>query len=315
MLNLVNQKVGLLDLNLKSQYQRLFFKRFLISNLFVFLIQVIGLNLNVYYLFKSPLWFFTGTACAFIFLQGYRVFPGIFLGNLLGFYLAKIGFWLAFGCAAAISLQAVLLFWFCQNHGIPSLIFYRKQDFFKFLLFSLALTGICSILLVFICHLYEPEVGITLQLWLRWWLGNLNAILIFASAIISWDAYFTDFYSQTNLKNKVWICTLYGLLILVTAAIALSSNLNLTLILALTNLLITAAICILFGWCGAITALFISGVMLNLAAILGAPVFYTPFVRLILPFLQLLLCVEAILAVVYTLRVLPFSNASASIVD
>ena len=299
MLNLVNQQVGLLDLDIQSQYKRLFIKRFLISNLFVFLIQVIGLNLNVYYLFRSPMWFFTGTACAFIFLQGYRVFPGIFLGNLLGFYWAKIGLVLALGFTAAISLQALMLFWFCQHHGIPTLIFYRRRAFLKFMMFTLVLTGLTSILLVYISHLSEPKVDLGWQLWLRWWLGNLNAILIFASAIISWDAYFTDLYSQTNLKNKMQIIALYGLLIFITFALALSSSLKLTLCLALANLLITAAISLLFGWCGAITALFISGVMLNLAAILEAPVFYTSYVSLTLPFLQMLLCGEAILATLH----------------
>src|SRR2546421_12693846 len=110
MLLLVNQNAELLETDLKGQYKKLFLKRWFASNLLVFLLQYIGFTLNLPTLTISPMWFFTGTACAFIFLQGYRILPGLWLGNFIAYYLAKASFLLALGSASVITLQALILF-------------------------------------------------------------------------------------------------------------------------------------------------------------------------------------------------------------
>ena len=301
MLLLVNQHSKQLQPNLKWQFKKLFLLRLLTENTFVFLLQYSSLNLSTLSLHASPLWLATGTSCAFLFLRGYSVLPGIWLGTFLAYYLAKAAFWLAFGCAIVLSLQAVFLRWFNYRYLLsPTLIFYRLQTYIKFILFAAALTALVSVVLIFMYSLLMPHREISFQLWLQWWLGNLNAILIFSCALITWDSYFPRSYSIKQLKKT--LLTLYTLLVLITLALSISHTPMATILLALSNLFIILLISANYGWGGAITAAFISGILLSFAAFMGAAVFNTPFVSLTFPLLQLLLCVETIIGVIFAIK-------------
>lgn len=275
------------------QFKKLFFRRLLTENLLVFFIQYSGLNISTLQLHPSPLWFATGTACAYLFLRGFSVLPGIFAGSFLAWYLAGSGLLLALGGAALFSLQAILVRWFNYRFLRPTLIFYELRDFIKFMLFVAVLTGFLSFILFILCYSSMSSTSIPFQLWVQWWLANLNAILIFSCAFITWDAYFPSSYSMKQ-PNKMQLL-LNGGLIFFTVVLMFSCNPVVTLCFALLNLVLVVAISALFGWYNAMTASFLSGTLLSFAAFMAAPVFSTSFSSLTMIFLQLFLFLETVL--------------------
>ena len=298
MLNFVNQHTQRFPSNIDrtnpaKKFRRLVMLRFLADNLLVFMLQYVGLNLSQLIVHPSPLWLATGTTCAYLFLKGYGVLPGIWLGCFLGFYLQKIGFVLALDYATGLTLQGVMLLWFSHRYLSPTLIFYRLSAFIKFLVYAFLLTGMVSF--IFICIGYYSSLShadMSLYRWLQWWLANFNAILVFSCALITWDAYFPDFYAVKLLKSTFF---LFGLLLFFIMSLIFSHTPTLTTCLALLIMLLTAMISAYLGWCGAVTAVFLCGMVVCFAGFLDAPVFYTYSVAVSLLLLQGVVCVNAMI--------------------
>lgn len=298
MLTIVNQYSQLLPSNTRTnqaqQFKKLVRKRLLAENILVFLLQYIGLKLSTLTLHPSPLWLATGTACAYLFLRGYSVLPGVWLGSFLGFYLEKIGFLLALDCATVLTLQGFLLLWFSYRYLSPTLIFNHLPMFIKFIVYTALLTALASFMLIFICYSSLLSHKDTLfQHWLQWWLANFNAILIFSCALLTWDAYFADFYAVKQWKS---IAMLFGLLLFFIIGLIFSHTPASTTFMALSILLITVFISAKFGWCGAITAAFLSGILLCFAGFFDAVLFSTYSTAVTLLLLQLFLCLNTIIA-------------------
>lgn len=270
--------------DLRRQFQKLFIQRLLAENFLVFLLQYSGLTLSTLTSHPKPLWLACGTACAFIFLRGYSVVPGIFAGSFLAYYFAKSGLGLACTCAAIYSLQAFLLLYICQRFISPSLIFYRKISFVKFILCSAILTAAVSAALEYFCY----DGAARLLVWIQWWLANFNGIMVFSTALIALDTYFPQIETLKNLdKSKLGL--LYGGLLVCVIALALSHTPALIICFAISSLLLTMLISKYYAWCGAVMAIFLLGLSLSLAALLGAPLFSNNFASSTAIFLQLIL--------------------------
>ncbi len=302
MLTIVNQYPELLPLNksktLKQQFKKIVLLRTLAENLLVFFLQYIGLKLTTFSLDPSPLWLATGTACAYLFLRGYRVLPGIWLGNFAGFYLEKIGFNLAFECATLLTVQGLLLLWLSFRYFSPTLIFYRLAALIKFIVITALLTAVISALLLGLCYSSLSNHAATIELYLKWWLANLNAILIFSCALLTWDAFFPDI-NKLNLFKPRMIA--FGLQIALTVALIFSHTPIITLSLGFGIMLTTIWISLVFGWCGAVTASFISTMLICFAGFLNAPLFLTYTSPMSLIILQLAICITAIIGLIVAL--------------
>nr|WP_226905643.1 MASE1 domain-containing protein [Legionella antarctica] len=289
----VNQNSKILHHDLVWKLKKLFLLRLLTENIFIFILQYIGLNLSTLSQNLSPLWFATGTSCAYLFLRGYSVMPGIWLGTFSAYYLAKAGFLVSICCAIVLSLQATLLLWFSHHFLGPTLIFYRLGKFVTFVIYTAILTCIISFMLIYICYTLLLHVEASaLQLWLQWWLANLNAILIFSCALITFDAYFLDFYAAKPLK-KTYV--LFVLLLLVMISLIFTQTIVSTIVLALLVMLITIYVSVHFGWCGAIAAVFLSGMLFCFAGFFRTEVFSFSSVSVSLLLLQLFLCANTII--------------------
>ena len=293
---LVNQHQELLPpgmrINPAQQFKKLVIKRLFAENCLIFLLQFIGLKLTSLIGHPSPLWFATGTASAYLFLRGYSVLPGIWLGSYVSFYSEGIGFWLAFDWATMFALQGLLLLWFSYRYLSPTLIFSHLKTFMQFVGYCIILTGIVSFMFIGICSLSQFQAAVSLHLWLQWWLGNINGILIFACALITWDAYFPDFHATKLAKNTLFsFCLLFLLLITLAFCHTMLSTTWLLLSILLLNLFISARL----GWCGAISVSFVSAIVLCLAAMVDAPVFYTYSASSTLLLIQLFLAMNAVL--------------------
>lgn len=249
------------------RFEKLIFMRFLTENLFTFLLQYTGLMLTST---VSVLNFASGSACAFIFMRGARVLPGIFLGSYCAYYLATHHFFFALKLASLDAMQAFgLLFlnYRCKN---PTLIFANKKSFAIFCFIAFLLT--CCISLI------HAPIN-----FLAYWLCNLNGILILGTAIISWDFYFPDIgdIKKSFLPFSLLTC-LCLLLILNSSPL---SNLSSALLIFLLSITISLK----FKWCGTIGSASLIGLLLNIAALLQTPLFTTPHAFYTVFYLQLIL--------------------------
>lgn len=291
MLQIVSKHSVRFEHNTSVQFKKLVLYRFLSENILVFLLQYIGLSFNVLTVHPLPMWLASGTACAFIFLRGMAILPGIWLGSFCAYYFANITAGIA-SCASTIyTLQAVLLLWFSYRYVSTSLIFHRISNFIKFILLATSITSLSSLLL---SRLFYPP---SFLIWLQWMLANLNGILILSCAFITWDTYFPEARSLRNI-NKLTFSLFYGLLLLCIIGLSLSYDPILTIGLALSTLFIILKISICFGWCGAISSVLIFGSLLNLAVFLNAPTFATEYAFSTLIFLQLILSLSVIIGLI-----------------
>ncbi len=287
-------------MNLTSQqFNTLRAKRLFADNLLVFLMQYIGLKLSTFGITPSPLWLATGSSCAYLFLRGTSVLPGIWLGSLFGFYFEKIGLKLSLECASILTVQALLLLQFSYRHLSPTLIFTHQPMFVKYIVFTGLLTAMISFIFVGICYPVVPHNASFFQYWVKWWFANLNAIIIFSCAMVTWDAYAS---SVQTIKQWTTIYLIFAALLVLNVALAFSHTLLSTTCLAFSILLMTVFISVRLGWCGAIAAAFLSGIVLSFAGFLDAAVFSTYSTAMSLFLIQLFLFLNATIGLSATIK-------------
>lgn len=285
MLTLVNK-----NLNPAQRTRKLYVSRFISENIFVLLLQYIGLIFSTLAAHPCPLWFASGTACALIFLRGYSVLPGIWLGSFLAYALAKTGFAVSIGCATLFSLQAFLLLWLSYRYIVPTLLFSSRKKFLQFVLLSALASAMITAGLIILYRPFLYDINLEAKLGLHWWLANLNGILILGCGLIAFDAYFPEI---KKLKRQPLLLLLYAMLFLLVMVICISTHFNLTLTAGLLSLPCIFLLANL-GWPYGITAIFLVGITLNFAAYLNAPILNHSSFTLIE--LQFFLLLETIIA-------------------
>lgn len=266
------------------QFKTLSLKRFLSLNFIASMMQFGGLTLTTLNASPCPLWLASGASCGLIFMWGSRILPGIFLGGFLAYFLAKAGLILATIAAAIFTFQIGLLLRFSYRYIVPTLIFYERLLFLKFILLAGLLTAFATyILVIFSSHTKMPLS--LLQQWLQWWLANLDGLLIFSFALIALDSYFSQL--STLKKHLFELFLLYGLLIACTIALLGSTHF-------IASICFTALICILhlvisrrYAWCGMAFAAFIIALLAYFGAILHAPFFHGSFLTPLSAFIYL----------------------------
>lgn len=286
MLAIVNQHPALTLQNPKRRSLQLYLRRLFTENILVILLQYTGLTISMLVSPNSPAWLASGTACAFIFLRGISITPGIWLGTFLAYYSANTSAGLAIVIASLFAFQAVALLWVSIRYINPILIFYHRWQYVKFILYASAVTAFISLGWV---SLSQPIL--TVDLWLQAWLANLNGILVIAFALAVWDAYFPELESFGQLSLPL-IAITYGTLLVVM--IAYLGNVLPFIGFAAIAWLLVIIISQLFGWCGVVNAIFLLGMLLTLAAFVGTPLFANHFSITALIFLESFLAISAL---------------------
>lgn len=184
-------------INLVSQYKYLVIKRLLVGNIFACLLQYICLTTSTLLSTTSVAWLATGAACGMLFLRGYRVLTGIWLGCFFAYDLASHQLILSCQCATVFAIQAYLLTWITRRYMSPSLVFYHAHKLLIFSLISGGLTAITSFILIWLC-------GKPLSLWLEWWLANVNGVLIVSIAWVATDTFYT--YGGKSFNAHIGWC-------------------------------------------------------------------------------------------------------------
>lgn len=273
--------------NLKIAFQRLFTLRRISENILVLLLQYMGLmlhSLSTYPFLFSPA---SGTACAFIFLRGYSIMPGIWLGSFFACFLS-LSHHLIFCLALATlhTLQAFLLLILCYRFITPTLIFYQLSMFLRFIFLTNAITFCFSCVL---CFFYKILFNIILSTsaLIYFWLSNLNGILIIAIALATWDAFFEKIVSKLSLRVALLLLCLFLLILSSLKFFAFVFIYYLTL-----SLLFTIFISINYGWLGAVAFILLFNSVINLIALMGYHELANYLTFPVIINLQVFLCLE-----------------------
>lgn len=280
-------------INFSWQFKKLWLNRLLNENLFILLLQYIGLMLSGTFTPSAiaPLWFASGTACGFIFMRGFSILPGIIIGCFLA-YLSTVNFSQALICASLNALQAILLLKLSYRFNIPTVIFYKNENFVKFFSLCAIVTAMISYLLLEVLstshYALEPHLVLSehyFQNFLRWWLGNLTGIFVFSCGIVTLDFYFSQI-DHFNHINKSIFYLLLTLLIINCGLLFLNQSPFLIMMLTIFTIPVILSFSVAFGWCGLTVALFIFGTLLNLGAYIQLPLFTSSFAEATLSFSQ-----------------------------
>ena len=247
MLAIVNQHTALWHANPELHLRRLIIYRWFAENFLIFLLQYTGLTFTTLSTPLSLIWFASGTSFTLLLLRGNIILPGMLLGNFLAFFLAPTSFLSACQYALLFTLQPILLRFLCYRWTSPTLLFYRFSMLAKFFIFS----AIISASISFLMH---PAF------WLQAWLANWNGILIVATTLIAWDAYFVQVTPLSFKKGWAISCCYTLLLFLTISLLFLPSSFFFYTIFALSILMIF--IKLYFDWAVSMTALFLTALVL-----------------------------------------------------
>lgn len=226
--------------------------------------QHAGMMMSTLFSPHAPVWFASGTACAFIFLRGVIVLPGIAAGTFEACYLAHHEPAFAALYASLFVIQTYLLMRISYCFAIPTLVFYRSRLLIQFLLTTIILTGLITFVMATAYPFHQ-------QLWLQWWLADFIGIISFAFGILALDAYFPQSSSKPTHKRHVFL--LYGTLGCLILGCLLTQYLASAFYIMSSLLVLNIIISIYFGWCGAVSALFMSSLLFGLGAYLNAPIY------------------------------------------
>lgn len=231
--------------------------------MYVALLQYTGLMMSCLIDYPALLSFATGTSIAFIFLRGPRVLLGIALGTFIAYFSVISQFTIALCITGCVAANTWLLLACCHAWVTPNLIFHHKNSFIKFLLLASVLTLLTNLVISYL-------LGGNVLYFLRIWFADINGLLVFSLAIVTWDAVFPEISSLRHLKKWPLACC-YGLLLFTGLMLWLSNNLYQVLC---SYLLIPPLLMLLAKrWHknGMIVGLFTLGFMINLAAYFAAP--------------------------------------------
>lgn len=295
MQNIVSQYSKVFQPRRVLNFKKLVLGRFLAENLLVLLLQYVSLTLSTLTQHATPIWLASGTACAFIFLRGYSILPGIWLGSILAFVLARVDFSLALECATIYAAQTWLLLLISYRYISPTLLFYRALDFIKFIVCSALLTVMTSMLLEYFCYSSLQSPLPATQVFFQWWLANFSGIIVLASAIIAWDAYFPQLNSLKPQVHKPVFWLTYGLFLFLILLLLFSDKTLWLVLFSISTFPVIMVIGRYFSWCGVITAICSFGLLLNFSIYFDIGFFANNSSFATLIFLQLLLCMQVVI--------------------
>ncbi len=207
--------------NMAYNFKHLVIKRLLAENLLLILLQMMGMKFCVLSNPSLPIDFAAGAAAAFIFMRGYTILPGIWLGSLFASLLSGWTFVAGGVIASAYTLQTAMLFFLCLRFISPGLVFLDKKLFLRFVLLCFFL-GLC----------FSPILP---------WQANVAGLLIMTLAITNWDMYFPEMSQWYQLPDFTSITILFFIALLINLAFSLgyfNSMNNIALLLTFLSVMI-----------------------------------------------------------------------------
>jgi hypothetical protein len=250
-----------------SDITLLTFNRFMTENILIMLLQYMGLSLTTLSDHPTLIWPASGAACAFAFLRGYSILPGLFLGSFLAYFFGHALLFISWQCAILLTIQTASLLFFSYRYVSPMLFYYSPYRFLSFVSICSIVTLAMSFFMILICRKQLPHLSFQID-GLIWWLANLNGILLFAFGIVAWDLAFPDIHAltrQTIVKMSFIVITIS----LIAALMFFVSSIKMFCFLAMLLAMIHMITSIYFGWLGSVTVLFFLGIVIFLSSAIG----------------------------------------------
>lgn len=142
---------------------------------------------NFIYQNDSPFWPATGVSISALLLGGYRLWPGILIGSLLGNVYAGSSFAVSLGPAAGAVAEAVAAVYLLHHFDVRA-TFARVRDIFAFALAVLCATTLSATIGGTSLWLDGTIPGSGFgHAWWIWWLGNATGALVVGPAILVWS--------------------------------------------------------------------------------------------------------------------------------
>ncbi|MDB5106166.1 MAG: multi-sensor hybrid histidine kinase [Fibrobacteres bacterium] len=150
-----------------------------------FLSGRLGLSLAWVNPSASAVWPPTGIAIAAVSLWGNRVWPAIFVGAFFVNATLTGHFPSSLGIACGNTAEALAGGWFLVRAGGPR-AFTEPRLIFRFIvlsgMLSTAISATFGSVSLYLDHLTKP--GILPSLWLNWWVGDFNSVLIITPLVV-----------------------------------------------------------------------------------------------------------------------------------
>jgi len=221
----------------------------------------VGLSMAYVQANTSPVWPPTGIGLAALLIFGYRLWPGISLGVLIGSLLTGAPFSLALGITIGNTLEALVAVYFLKKFVSIHNEIDRIQDVVGLVLVSLVCTTIgASIGSVTLMVTGNGAWQNFWAIWVTWWIGDLLGALVVTPLLLTWIP-----LQPVRLNKRVYFESgiMLVLLALVTwfvfSGLPLSGVLHQAMIYVIFPFVIWAAL--RFGQRGATIAIFlVSGI-------------------------------------------------------
>lgn len=180
-----------------------------------FLMAKFGLELEAVNGFAAPVWFPSGISLAALYLFGYRLWPGVFLGAFFVNLTTGAPFFTAFGMGVGNTLEAIV--------GVAllhRLDFQRSLDRVHDILVLALVAGPLSAIISATIGVTSMWLGQVIplaaygQTWLTWWIGDMLSDIIVAPFLLIWSFTFT--FELTNRRRLAEGFALAGVLFFFT---------------------------------------------------------------------------------------------------
>ncbi|HEY9836660.1 MAG TPA: MASE1 domain-containing protein, partial [Vampirovibrionales bacterium] len=171
-----------------------------------FLISEVGSVLLALPKGGSPVWPGAGIALASVLLKGYLMGIGVVLGNMMvNFYdtgLTPDALIMNFNFTLGNTLETLSAAYFVRKFSVNFRLFYRVRDIIFFVVFAGLISPIFSSTLgsTTIFLLGRVSKDVYPHLCLRWWIGDVVGILVFAPFLLVFEQGFNDFREKVQQR-------------------------------------------------------------------------------------------------------------------
>src|SRR5919199_389503 len=143
--------------------------------------------------YATPIWPASGIALAAVFLLGYHLWPGVFLGGCMAHFVGEqltgaaflSGLCIGMGNAIGTVLAAYLIKRSMENHQPLN----RVRDVFSFVFLAALLSPIAdaNIGVTALCVFGEAPWSAYGVVWWTWWISEVVGILVFTPVVLAWS--------------------------------------------------------------------------------------------------------------------------------
>lgn len=171
-------------------FKRLVISRLFAENILLLLLQMMSMKFSVLSSTPLPIDFAAGNAAAFVFMRGYTILPGVWLGGVFAMLLSGWSLADSLLLASAYTMQTAILFFLCLRYISPGLLFLKKRLVLRFALLCLILSLVFSPVLLS-------------------WQADLAGLIIVTLAITHWDMYFPELNRWSQIPSFIAIATFF----------------------------------------------------------------------------------------------------------